>query len=436
MSASPRSERAELLLASIRRCWPSWLIAAALVVAMLDGVGRSGRLTWLSGVLYWLALLGLWNGVSERGRRQAKWIIAVSIPGLVVGGASDATVPWSGILTAHAGMLSMLVAVGFMTMQPEPHNERATQGLAGKLSTFVNVHMIGAIINFSAVIIFGDRLARGGQLTTSQALLLSRAFAAAGFWSPFFATTATALAYAPHAQVLHLLSCGLAMALLALMLSLFLVNRADDRGAGFVGVGLSISGLRRPAIMCGAVGVLHAWRPDWSIPSIITLISPILACLMWRGAKTLPAAIVEHVNNRLPAMATELALFLSAGMLGVSLMVWLSLIAPMWTLADFGATQGCIALLATLLASLVGIHPLISISVFGSLAQSAEFNADVLAFAVLASWAIGSTAGPLSGQNLGIQGRYGIDAHTLARGNLSYVACLSVGACLCLVWLG
>lgn len=423
------------LLVAIRRHWPGWFVASALVVAMLDSISGSGHLLWLAGVLYWLALLGLWPRVSDRGRRQTKLVVAASIPGLFVGIASDAAVSWSGILTAHASMLSMLVAVGFMTLQPESHNERPLRGLPGKLATFLNVHMIGAVINYSAVIIFGDRLTRGGQLTPSQALLLSRAFAAAGFWSPFFATTATALAYAPEAKVFHLLCCGLVLALLALILSLRGGNQPGDRTADFVGIGLSTSGLRRPAIVCGVVGVLHLLRPDWGIPSIITVISPILACLTWRRVKTLPAALVDHVNHRLPAMATELALFLSAGMLGVSLMVWLSLVSPMWTLSEFGSIQGCIALVVTLLASLVGIHPLISIAAFGRLAHTTEFNADVLAFTVLSAWAIGSTAGPLSGQNLGIQGRYGIDARTLTRSNLGYVACLSFGAFVCLAWL-
>jgi len=49
----------------------------------------------------------------------------------------------------------------------------------------------------------------------------------------------------------------------------------------------------------------------------------------------------------------------------------------------------------------------------------------MLGVVFLSSWALGSAAGPLSGMNIAIQGKYGIDSQQIMRWNLPYVLVMS-----------
>lgn len=44
----------------------------------------------------------------------------------------------------------------------------------------------------------------------------------------------------------------------------------------------------------------------------------------------------------------------------------------------------------------------------------------LLALVILASWSLGAAAGPMSGNNLAVQARYGVSSFTMMRWNLKY----------------
>lgn len=413
-----------------RRLFAAGAIGAALAVTMVGIVTRRD-LGVVSGGLYWVALASLWHELSARGQRQTRWIVAASLPGFVVGVLSGTPHLWQGTLAVNNGVISMLVAVGFITMLPAATVQRPQTGLMGLLSTFANVHLVGAVINYSSVIIFGDRMARGRGLKLNQAVVLSRAFASAGFWSPFFATMAVALSYAPGARFAVLLQAGIVMALLSLCVCIWDLGRVDF--ARFEGLRLSVRGVRLPVLM-GAIVLLVQWlAPGWTILSIVTLVFPATVCgLSLKAPRKLGSALAAHVRNEFPRHANELALFLAAGMFGVSLTPILELLPPASMLEHFRLWEASLALSAVVLAALFGIHPLVSISVLTRLTHTTSLNADVLGFVIVAGWSISSAIGPLSGQNIGIQGRYGVSSTALTRMNLGYAAWLLIGAVGCI----
>jgi hypothetical protein len=55
-----------------------------------------------------------------------------------------------------------------------------------------------------------------------------------------------------------------------------------------------------------------------------------------------------------------------------------------------------------------------------------EPDPTLLSLVCLASWSLGSAAGPLSGMNLAMQGRYGIEAHRLMCWNMRYLLLMSL----------
>ncbi|WP_144108192.1 hypothetical protein [Paraburkholderia sp. BCC1886] len=415
-------------------------MASALTVTMV-GIVTSRDLNVFSGGLYWVALVCLWRELSARSQRQMLWIVAASLPGLVVGVTSGTPHLWQRALSANSGMISMLIAVGFISLLPTATLQRPQAGLKGLLCTFANVHLVGAIINYSSVIIFGDRMARGRGLRLDQAMVLSRAFASAGFWSPFFATMAVALGYAPGAQFVVLLEAGMAMALLSLGVCIWDIKKAGGLAA-FEGIGLSVRGMQLPALI-GAIVLGAQWlTPAWTVLSTVTLVCPAMVCCLsflrpgkLSSASVALVALVAHVRSEFPRHANELALFLAVGMFGVSLIPLLGLLPSTVVLANFRLVEASLGLSAVVVAALFGIHPLVSIAVLTRLVHTDSVNANVLGFVIVAGWAISSAVGPLSGQNLVIQGRYGVSSTALMRANLGYAVWMGIGAVGCIFFI-
>jgi hypothetical protein len=75
-----------------------------------------------------------------------------------------------------------------------------------------------------------------------------------------------------------------------------------------------------------------------------------------------------------------------------------------------------------LLAAAAGVHPIISIAVATPLLAPLQPNPHLLAVTYVFAWSLGTCAGPLSGINLTIQGRYGLSSLGLALRNWPYAA--------------
>lgn len=75
---------------------------------------------------------------------------------------------------------------------------------------------------------------------------------------------------------------------------------------------------------------------------------------------------------------------------------------------------------------MAGLHPIIGVSVLASMLDLTAGQQTLFAFVGLASWAVGTSVGPLSGINLSLQGRYGVSGTSMMRHNLGYAAIMTL----------
>ncbi len=335
------------------------------------------------------------------------------------------------ILAQNQPILSMLAAVTGLRLlnpPPRPDEPELPRGLGAYLRSMVGVHAFGAIINVSAVVIMADRLARVRPLAQNQAQLLSRAFSAVAFHSPFIGGVALALAYTPGSNPLVLMAFGLPLALAAfLLLSWYAWSGRCEDIASFRGYPVHPEDLRAPLALGAAVLTAAALTSGYSVLSLITLLAPavvVVALLRRGGVRGLRAAVDDYVSVRAPEMGGELALFLGAGVMAAGL-VAASSAAGDWLFFDrLDALHASLLVLACMATSAACIHPVVIVGVVAPLVERIDLDPTFLAVALAMGWGLGCAVNPLSGVNVILSSRYGVSNWRLARGNLAFAAAL------------
>lgn len=396
-----------------------------------------------AGLAYWLAALLLWPGLSSRNRLQAGLLLGVGIVCLILSRWLGAELAWARLFSSNVSILSMLVAVSFLSLVSRPASEMdqpLPKGRRALASTLVAIHAFGAVINISSVFIIGDRLAQVTKLSREQSIVLVRGFSAAAFWSPFFAAMGVALSVAPKAQLSQLWLVSMPLAVLSLCLTYWQLARQQPSShaiaaapyakaavGNFVGYPLHLSGLWLPLLLAAGVFLLHQLQPSLSILAVITLLAPLLSVSVLALTVRSPLGGVKQlVNGRLPQMGNELVLFLAAGILAYGLESLL--LSAHWQLpvSHFGPLAASLTYLCIVLLALLGIHPIVCITLAASLWSPLNPDHSLLALVFLSAWALGTATGPLSGINLAFQGRYGVDSFSLMRWNLGYLGLMSL----------
>ena len=425
------------LTASRRDALAGLLLALMIAASVMPGVSLAP-----AGLLGWTAALLLSYRLGQRQRIQTAWLLGLGIAGLAWSALHGAPLNLTQILAGNQGLVSLLAAVSFLRLvtRPEAANRDAPspRGRKALWRTLIGVHLFGAVINLSTVVILGDRMTTRGRLGKRRALALSRGFAAGAFWSPFFSAMAAALTYAPGAQLGVVVLAGLPMA----AISLWLTARELDpgktsAGAPFIGYPMRFSALWIPGLLVAIVLVLHALMPHWSILAIITLSAPLLTTgilMAQRGRGAWPP-LREHIRHGLAGTVNELALFLAAGVLAAGLISLTGQLGDWLPFERFGPPQASLLLLVMVGVAAFGVHPIITIAVYGVWLAPLHPDPNFLAITLLMAWGIGVPANPLSGLHLMMQGRYGIDGHAFLRWNASYVLkCLGAGVALLFVY--
>ncbi|MGQ4880210.1 hypothetical protein ACOJCM_16720 [Billgrantia sp. LNSP4103-1] len=411
------------------------LILLGLVLQILGFAGVS-PLPHGVGYSLWLATFLLWRDTPRRTRWQAGALAAIGLGLLVLAQwRYAAEIAWVSVTSGNTYVVAMLVGVSFIGLIGNRSGKtrplgRPVTGCRGTLGTWLGVHLLGTILNLSTVFMVGDRLARRGPLTTPQLLALNRGLSSAALWSPFFASMGVVMTLAPDMAYSRILAAGLPLALLSGLITTLELSRRYDL-AEVPGFSLSPRSLLMPVAMAILVMLFHLQlTPELGIVSIITFLLPAVAL-----ASNLPAGprwtlrrVRQHTLTRLPAMRGEIALFLSAGLLtlGLSTLVGAAT-GSEWTLfARFGPAQAVASFLAIVASAVAGLHPIIGVSVLASTLDLTGNEQTLFAFTGLASWAVGTSVGPLSGINLSLQGRYGVSGYRMMQHNLGYALALSV----------
>jgi hypothetical protein len=427
-----------------RRSIATILLTTMTLLAASSGTGY-GPPVWWAGIAAWLAAALLWPQLARTQQRIAVLLTGIGLVAFGVTVMRGGQPAWIGFLTQNTALLGMLAAVSFLQLlAPDGSDTRLPRGKSALWRTAVGVHLLGAVINLSAVFIMAERIGPNGKPGPEQTAILVRAFLAAALWSPFFAASAVALTYAPGANPLGLAATGVTLAAVLLWLAVRdIVRSSADHGASFVGYPMHFAALRTPGVLALLVATGHWLLPEWATLTVISLASLLVVCVstgLKQGPLAASRSICNHASQRLPHMAGELVLFLSAGTFASGLRSLIDTGGIWMPFTGFGAAEAAIVLALMILLSVIGIHTVISIAMAAAWLAPLHPEPTLLALVFVQSWAIGLAAGPMSGIHLAIQGRLGIPAITLARANLRYCLQAYVAAVLWLAivgtWLG
>jgi len=420
-----------------RNLFATYLITAMAVLAALAGTGY-GPPIWWAGVAAWLGGALLWPKLAVAQKRQAILLAVIGAVAYAITVARGVHPQWIALLTQNTELLGMLAAVSFLQLigAPEGEAEALPQGRRALWRTGIGMHLLGAVINMSALFIMAERIGPKGKPTPEQAALLVRTYLTAALWSPFFAATAVAFTYAPGVSALRLALIGMTLSVVLIWLAGRDVLRASpDHGASFVGYPMHLSALRVPGLLAVVVGFGHWLAPGWTALSVVSLgaLGMVGAVMLWRyGPLKAAQHISHHAQTRLPGMAGELVLFLAAGTFASGLRALIMAGAIGMPFSHFGVLQAAMLLAAMIGLAAVGIHTVISITMASALILPLHPEPTLLALSFIEAWAIGLAAGPMSAVHLSLQGRYGLPAAQLAKTNVRY--CLQ-GYAIAVLWL-
>lgn len=388
--------------------------------------------SWLAGTFAWAAGgLLIWQ-VSRAQLLQISFLLLLSSAVFGTALALGDHPSWLRLLDSTTGLLAMLAAVSFLrlvAMGGSTGEESPPQGMIAFRQTMLVVALFGSFINISAAVLVADRLSRTRPLSPFAAQSIIRVFTGGAAWSPFFAGMAVVLTYIAEARLLSVMVVGLPFAAIGLLLVLAEAHwRYRPELAGFEGYPVTFASLWVPLSLTFAVVSGHAALPKVPILAIIAL-SAVAVSVFFLTFRHGPSGacryLLDHILHGLPGMVGELLLFLSAGMLVVGLQ---ALVAAehfqLPAIANFTAINAALLLAAMVAASAVGVHPIISIALATPLLTPSEPAPLLLAMCYVFAWSLGTCAGPLSGINLTMQGRYGIESFRGATRNWPYVAAM------------
>jgi hypothetical protein len=121
-------------------------------------------------------------------------------------------------------------------------------------------------------------------------------------------------------------------------------------------------------------------------------------------------------------MRGEVAMFLSAAVMTAGIGSAVALVGLDVAPAQIGAGTAALMLAALIVLAVIGVHPVVSISVLASLWPLERYDGNLVGAVFLLAWGLGLVISPFSGTSLVFQGRFGLRTTDLLRWNLGYVA--------------
>ncbi len=386
----------------------------AVVILVVAAVALPAYPAWITGVIAWVACLLLLPRLPPQQLYMVLVLAGLGIAGIIWGMARGSEGLVVMALTQNVPLAGMLIAVSFLRLIAMGHStsgESLEQGRKALFKTMIGVHLFGAVINFSAVAIFADRLSARTKLTMEQAMALSQAFIIGATWSPFYGAMAAALTAAPGASLTQLILWGIPIAVVGIALTWITLTSARHGGAkNFVGYPLHLEALWVPAVLAAGVLAVHEWQPRWSVLAIIAALAPLvtIVTLLARDVRRTGPILLRLVHLGLPAMNGELTLFLAAGILSAGMNGTIDALQLGLPFAQFGAFEASLVLIVMNVCAWLGLHPIILVSVLGPWLMPLQPDQTLLAMTFLMSWGIGLTACPMSNTMLAMAGRYGL----------------------------
>lgn len=415
-----------------------WILLAMLCLSLIAALTHVLP-GYIAGLPVWFAVALLIHRQKRNQLIQSAILFIVGVSGLAVGIYKGMDSRYLiKALEANQLIVAMLIGVSFLRIvatRSIQTDERLPPGRTALLRTLFGTHLIGAVINISSIMIVGDRLSGQRPLTTLQGLTLLRAFSICACWSPFFAAMGIVLISAPGAQLSTLMLYGLPTALLALLLSAWQIAHHPD-AAQTHGYPMHFGALWMPLLLAILVMIAHQLLPDLSVITLVTLVSILftLTYLLLRQPRNGFRLLSTHIHEGLPKLGSEVTLFLAAAVLASGVAALLESMQIRLAPEHFSAAEACLTLLVLVGLALIGMHPVTSAVLAGSILMPSVSDPNLLGITLLLSWSIGVGLSPFSGVQLSLQSRYGISAIALMKLNRFYGPfMLSVG--FAVIWI-
>jgi hypothetical protein len=332
---------------------------------------------------------------------------------------------FESLFSLNQEIVAMILAVSFVALIANLHEGAPPRlkGIPAVFRTAAISHVLGSVINLSAVSLIGDRLSRGAQLSTPNALLLSRTYSMGAYWSPFWAAAAAALAFAPGANPSVLISVGLVLAMCTLVLAVIgVVRRMGPEVKDYQGYGLSPTVIILPLVLMASVMIAHWIWPEVKTTNIVLMssLAVTILVLLWRNPRHILGTLLQHSRKDLPKMRSESSLFAAAGVLAVGFSVFLQTTRVELPGLEFGVLFAWVAMIVVIVMSVFGVHQIITIGVLASVLAPLNPDPTLFAMACTAAWGTCAALSPVGGLNMFIMGRYGVSSIALSRGNALY----------------
>lgn len=397
---------------------------------------------WLSGLSGWLAFSILLFSQPK----QFKLFLALAGTGLVLllcGWWLGNPPSIKKILLQNNGLIVMLYCISYLKLLTAPTQAIEKNPPKGRLSavkTLLGVYLMASVINASILVLVAERFRKTGDVNRQSITLTGRAFSMAALWSPFFGAMAVALTYSPEATLYPLMAVGIPLALIGMLYTLIdLGGNKLHKLEGFRGYPMQTDSLWIPAVLGSSVIIGHQLWPEISILVMISAAAILLTSgfLLAKSNQETTQQFYQHVRDSAPLKSRELGLFLGAGLLSVGAQ---AVFASFSDFHPFTSVSG--VLLSILLAgglglSIVGVHPVVTISIIGPFLLPLEGDPNMIAVFFLCMWSLGTVASPFSGTNVIIRSQFGASGGELFRWNIGYVMFMwLVVSVMFIVWNG
>lgn len=378
----------------------------------------------------WLALLLSINQLPRKMLIQASLMLSVGLGCMFWSLDELSQLPFEKMFSANHQLLAVIAAVSFLRLITQAGNgsdESLPFGKMAMLKTIWGLHLFSSIITLSAMMIFGSRIEKEATINRLHAIMFSRTFACGCFWSPFYVAIATAILYAPGSDLLVLSLAGIPVALFGLAITSWQFMR-DEEIESTAGFPVHADALAIPVALSVLLIVTHLLLPDFPVLSLISVLALLMTAilLLYQKRSAALALYKNHIEEYLPKINRELTLFLAAGVMATGLSVYITSGDIALSVPEFTPLIGAIFIIVSTIISIFGVHPVITISVIGSLLSTTDFNPNLLGVCMMMMWGIGIVISPMSALNLSIQGRFGISSFSFLRWNAVFVLSLII----------
>ena len=396
--------------------------------------------SWPSTAVIWSAALILCFYLASSQKKLVIVLGSLSVVAWVFSWSHGYAGEFTDAFSINQSLVVLMIGVNLLQLvaaPQDPGQERLPTGEGAFVRTYLGLLLFGAIISLSAVLLVGNRLIQQAPFTGNQHKLLTRSFASAANWSPFWAAFGAATLFAPEAKLSIVVSAGLSMAVLGFLLTWHEVRANQSEPIHeFSGYPMHFELLWLPSILSLLVIVAHYLFPSVKIILLVALLSTLI-CIAVLGIRhtfaTARLELQQHIIERLPDIRGELVLFLVAGMFGTGLAAVIDVLNISFPFAVFDGITASILLLAIIVVAIFGMHPIVSITVIGHWAAPYEPNQTLIAMTFVTGWAMAIILNPFSGLALTLHGRYGTSGFLMFKRNLPYAIKLYCGACILLL---